>query len=364
MRKLWMAFPFFLLLAAGAAAAEEWRFEAAPGGLLEIELETGGGVVVRGEGDGVLVREGARRGRDAAAIRLTAEKTASGVRVHSDYGGKKSGSGSVDIEVTVPARFDVKLSTMGGGVSLRGLEGTFSGRTMGGGIELRDLTGEASLTTMGGGIEVDDSTLDGKVETMGGSIVFRNVDGDLKGKTMGGSVRMEGVRRPAAEAGGRTIELAEGPVEITTMGGDVKVVDAPRGARLSTMGGDVRVERAARFVEARTMGGNIRVGEVDGAVDVTTMGGDIEVRVVGAGGDVEMESKSGDLTLTLPAGFAARFDVEVEVAAGRSGEIESDFPLTEKRSPGSVRAEGQSGAGTHRVHLRTVNGKIRIIQAK
>lgn len=360
MRKLWMAFPFFLLLAAGAAVAEEWRFEAAPGGLLEIELETGGAVVVRGEGDGVLVREGSRRGRDAAAIRLTAEKTASGVRVHSDYGGKKSGSGSVDIEVTVPARFDVRLSTMGGEVSLRGIEGKFSGRTMGGAIRLRDLRGEASLTTMGGGIEVDDSALDGQVETMGGSIVLRNVDGDLNGKTMGGSVRMEGVRRKGAEAA-----AGDGrPVEISTMGGDVKVADAPHGARLSTMGGDVRVERAARFVEASTMGGNVRVSEVDGKVDLSTMGGDIEVRVVGAGGDVKMESKGGDLTLTLPAGFAARFDLEVEVASGRGGEIESDFPLTEKRSPGSVRAEGQSGGGTHRVHLRTVNGKIRIVQAK
>ncbi len=360
MRKLWMALPFFLLLAAGAAAAEEWRFEAAPGGLLEIDLKTGGAVVVRAGEGGAVVREVARRGRDAGKIRLTAEQTPGGVRVRSEYEGTKSGSGSVDVEVTVPARFDVQLSTLGGEVSLSGLEGKFSGRTMGGAIRLRELTGEASLTTMGGGIEVVDSTLDGTVETMGGSILFRNLEGDLKGKTMGGSVRTEGVRRPAAEAGGR----AEGPVEITTMGGDVKVADAPQGARLSTMGGDIVVERAARFVRASTMGGNVRVREVDGEVDLSTMGGDVEARLVGAGGDVKMESKGGDLTLTLPAGFAARFDVEVEVATGRGAEIVSDFPLTETRSPGSVRATGQSGAGTHRVVLRTVNGKIRIVQAK
>ncbi len=64
---------------------------------------------------------------------------------------------------------------MGGGVSIDGVEGTFSGKTMGGKLKLTNLKGELQLTTMGGSITLTNSDVDGRVKTMGGKALVENV---------------------------------------------------------------------------------------------------------------------------------------------------------------------------------------------
>jgi DUF4097 and DUF4098 domain-containing protein YvlB len=136
------------------------------------------------------------------------------------------------------------------------------------------------------------------------------------------------------------------------------------------MGGRIHIRSAREFVEATTMGGAITIDEVDGRVEASTMGGDVKVTVVGAGGEVEIESMKGTLELTLPAGFSGDFDVEVAYTrnSDRSFEIKSDFPLRQERTneweyghgtPRKyIRGKGVAGAGAHRVTLRTINGDI------
>jgi len=109
---------------------------------------------------------------------------------------------------------------------------------------------------------------------------------------------------------------------------------------------------------------------VDGRVDLSTMGGDVTANVVGAGGDVEIESLSGDIELTLPAGFGASFDIELDYTRNsrRTYEIKSEFPLQKSEtkewtySHGSprktIRGSGSAGDGTHRVQIHTVNGDV------
>ena len=56
---------------AGTGLAEEWKFDVQPGERLEIDLETGGSIEVRG-GAGHQVRVVAEvRGRDAETVRVT-----------------------------------------------------------------------------------------------------------------------------------------------------------------------------------------------------------------------------------------------------------------------------------------------------
>ncbi len=149
---------------------------------------------------------------------------------------------------------------------------------------------------------------------MGGNVTLRNVRGGLHGKTMGGNVRSEG-------SGGSG---SNGPIELSTMGGNLEIREAPAGARLRTMGGEIHVGRAGEFVEAVTYGGDIRVDSVDGWVDLSTMGGDIQVRVTGTDGkrDVKVDSKGGEITVTVPASLAMNIDIELatrETAAGITG---------------------------------------------
>jgi len=372
-RRIFLLTLVVLALLAAPAGAAQWKFDVPPGGKLEVDLKTGGKVAVRGGATGGMTVDAEPHGRDAEDIEVTAERTASGVRVHSSYRHTPSHtSGGVDVTVSVPTPYDLDLHSLGGSFTIEETSGKVSGQTMGGGLVLRAVKGHVELSTMGGKVEVTDADCDGKVSTMGGQVAFHNVRGGLQGSTMGGQVTIDGVSQPH-RPGGFTAEVSDvatQPVRLSTMGGDIDISYAPAGAEVDTMGGAIHIRSAGGFVKAKTMGGKITLGDVDGSVQATTMGGDVSVKVVGTGGDVELESMSGDLDLTLPANFPGTFDVELAYTrnSSRAYEIKSDFPLTQQRSAewsyskGSPRktiaATGTTGGGRFKVRLRTINGDI------
>lgn len=356
-----------LFLAPAIAGAQHWQIEAAPGGVLEVDLRTGGSVEIRGGGGSSVTIDAEVGGADADAVEVQAVPIAHGVRVRSEYTRKlRRSSASADLTIVVPDRFDLDLDSMGGGLRVTGVEGRLEGETMGGAIVLHQVKGRVSLSTMGGEIEVTDSEAEGKVSTMGGDVRFHNVRGGLQGSSMGGQVRID---EPDDAAPG-----APHRVKITTMGGPIHLKSAPGGAEVSTMGGDVEIESAAGPVNASTMGGAIVIGGASSDVVASTMGGDVKVRVVPAGGDVDLESNSGDIELTLPNGFSATFELEVAFTRNskRAYEIRSDFPLEQhttadwsydEGSPRKyIRGAGKSAQGAHRVKVRTINGDIVIHQ--
>ena len=362
MKHAWATLILLGAVAGSAASAQDWTFPVQPGERLEIDLDSGGSIDIRGTSTATVTVAATVRGRDAGQVVVAAARTAKGVRVTSVFKTRmQNTSATADLTVTVPDRFDVVFDTMGGDVRIERVEGSFSGKSMGGGLTLLRLNGSAELTTMGGEVEVIDSVLSGSVKTMGGDVTFHRVGGGLRGKTMGGQLRIE-------DAGG----AADGGdvVKIETMGGDIDVPSAPRGAEVKTMGGDIRIDSAKSFVKATTMGGRIHIAEMDGRVEAVTMGGDVEVHMVGEGGDVDVRSMSGDLEIWLPADFSADFELEIAYTRNSTGDyhIRSDFPVKESRTKewdyhyGSprkfIRATGEAAAGKYRVHLSTVNGDI------
>lgn len=347
-------------------------FHSAPGKKLDVNLRTGGDIIVTGvAGDEVQVKVRVS-GPDREDIEVDTEETASGVEIRSDYNGDhRHYNGNADVEVQVPSRYDIEVETMGGQVTIKGVDGQFSGKTMGGEITLSNLKGNVDLTTMGGEIEVSNSDLDGEVKTMGGDVVFRSVSGNVHGSTMGGDVMQEGSR---PSAGKSSSAGAAGEKRIHSMGGDLDVDSAPDGASLETMGGDIHIGSVTDHVKAKTMGGDIQIDSVDGWADLTTMGGDVTVRMTGDASkgkrDVEIASMGGDIELTLPEGISATFDLQTEFThrGTRQPKIISDFPVNVSESSDceydhdapcrSLTGTGKTGSGTNRIKIRTVQGDI------
>src|SRR5262249_22046180 len=122
-------------------------------------------------------------------------------------------------------------------------------------------------------------------------------------------------------------------VRIVSMGGEINVDSAPAGADLKTMGGDIHVASASDHVRCHTMGGNIELDSVDGWIDASTMGGDVVAKMTGDPGhnkrDVTIDSKGGDIELTVPANLSMNIDLTVAVTRDHEGEakIVSDFDL-------------------------------------
>jgi DUF4097 and DUF4098 domain-containing protein YvlB len=362
MRKLFTVFFMVaLVLGAGAAGAFEREIPVRSGGLLEFDLKTGGDITVVGWGGESVQVSADLSGRSSENVDLAVEERDGGVLIRSRYiEERRSQNSSIKLEVRVPSIFDVKINSMGGGVSIDGVEGNFSGKTMGGKLNLTNLKGELQLTTMGGSITLTDSDVDGRVKTMGGKALVEDVFGDVKVTSMGGEVTHRRVTRTDGDSIGDQ-------VKVDTMGGDIDVSEAPSGADVHTMGGDITIDSARDFVKAKTMGGDIRIQEVDGWVKATTMAGDVQVTVLG-GHDVELTSMHGNITLVMPDGADLDIDIELDYTknSSRSYKIVSDFQIDQQESAdwdyqhGSPRKtiRGTSAGGGNRVVIRTINGNV------
>jgi DUF4097 and DUF4098 domain-containing protein YvlB len=171
--------------------------------------------------------------------------------------------------------------------------------------------------------------------------------------------------------GDLALDYAGKNIKAKTYGGDIEVARAEK-VNVTTMGGDIDVAEAPIGAKVKTMGGDIEIGEVDGWVQATTMGGDVDVTVVGRGGEIDLTSMGGDITLIVPSGFGMDLDVELAFTKNARGTytIEAPGGLQETvsddwdRSHGSARkyrrVQGAVNGGGETVTIRTVNGDIRI----
>lgn len=349
-------------LSAGTVRKE---LEASPGERLEVSLR-GGSIEIIGWDRNLVSVEATTSGPDSEEAGIDMRRTRRGVEIDQQHGGRASRS-RIDLRIRVPQRFDLEVETMGGTIAIENVRGSLEGSTHGGNLRLSRLQGSLTMSTHGGNITLHDSTVDGSVRTMGGQVLLENVVGDVEGRSMGGDVVYRNVTRGDGSSTGKA-------VHITTMGGDVTVADAPAGAELTTMGGNIRVASARQFVKAKTMGGSIEIDAVDGWVEATTMGGDVRVSMTGnpAQGDrhVQIESKGGEVELTVPAGLDMDVDVEIVFTRNsrRDYEIRSDFPLSVTATPNwtyghgdarrIIRGRGKIGSGKNKITIRTINGDV------
>ncbi|MFZ2492111.1 MAG: DUF4097 family beta strand repeat-containing protein [Thermoanaerobaculia bacterium] len=335
------------------------EINASPGETLTVDLRPGGSIEVRAWD------------KNSVSVEATVSGETGNIKVDRSDGGvavsHRTGSGrNSQFKIQVPRRFDLDLETNGGSITIENVDGTMKGASRGGALRLSGLRGTLKLSTHGGDITLRDSKVDGSVSTMGGNVLLENVDGTVKASSMGGNVSS---RNTSTGAGGQSA------VELSTMGGNVIVEHAPNGATVSTMGGNVVVKNAGRAVRAKTMGGNVALTAIDGSLVASTMGGNVTASIVATSPgshDVTIESKGGDVEVVLPAGFAMNVEVEIAVtkpSARRYG-IESDFPLDVTTTPAAqaddsnarrlIRGHGQSGAGTHKVRIKTMNGDVKL----
>jgi hypothetical protein len=346
------------------------NFNVEKGQKLSINLKTGGSISITAwEKDEVQV-DASIEGDNWDDFLTGFEKNSSGVEINSRFKhSDNSGNAGAHFDIKVPSKFDLEINTMGGELVLDGIEGNIQGKTMGGGLTLSHLNGNLDLSTMGGDVSLTNSVADGTVHTMGGSVEFENITGNVKGSTMGGNVTMKNVTRKSGESNGDE-------VDISSMGGEITVDDAPSGANVSTMGGPVSIHSAKKFVKAKTMGGDINIDEVDGSVNASTMGGAINVKEIcdpnDSDRDIELESQGGDITLLVPAGFSMDVDITLAYTKGKEEKykIISDFDLnrtqtdTWEKHKGSARKYiyGKAGinGGKNKVTIKTINGDVHL----
>lgn len=346
-------------------------FDVKPGGKVTIDLKTGASIKIIGWDKDLLSAVATIKEDKENSIEFRFNKNGNDVEITSEYVSGNHNHSNAKLVVQVPNKYNVEFNTMGGAVTIENVEGNMEGKTMGGAISLSNLKGYINTETMGGAISLKDSEVDGKVKTMGGSVTVENVKGDVDATSMGGKIKQINVQ-------GKNKSIGK-EINISTMGGELDIDDAPNGAHLKTMGGNIHVNKAGKFVYAETMGGKIIIESVDGGVTASTMGGDVEVKMVGnpkeGDRDVTLSSKGGDITLTVPEGLSMDIDIQIAVADEDKSEskfndykIVSDFQIKEDRSGNwndskgtarkYIKGSGSIDGGMNKIKIRTINGNV------
>ena len=167
--------------------------------------------------------------------------------------------------------------------------------------------------------------------------------------------------RVATGNGAVSVERVGGEVSASTGNGRVNVLNTDGAVRVSTGNGDVVVREAKGAVRVTTGNGRVTVSTAQGPVEARSGNGDIDVRMtaVRPAEDMTFSTGSGDVRVTLPAGYNGELD-----ATTGNGAISSDFDLKLEGRMTPRRVRATIGSGGARLRLATGNGGLELRRAQ
>ncbi len=146
-------------------------------------------------------------------------------------------------------------------------------------------------------------------------------------------------------------------LEVKTVNGRVDVDDVSGAVEAKTSNGRIELTGIVGTIQAKTTNGKIGLLEVLGPINAKTANGSIKAEVGGSGEqqhEIRAATTNGGIEVTLPKGLKANLK-----ASTVNGKINTVFPVTVKGLI-SKSVDGVINGGGELIHLRTVNGSIRL----
>jgi DUF4097 and DUF4098 domain-containing protein YvlB len=126
----------------------------------------------------------------------------------------------------------------------------------------------------------------------------------------------------------------------------------------SSVSGDVRLTGTQGDIRATSVSGDVHLDRLHAtSLRATTVSGDIdaEMDVLTGSGDLNIETVSGDVGLTMPKTLDA--DLRLTTV---SGDIDTDYPLTLNGRMSRRSLDARIGKGGRRLEISTVSGDVRL----
>ena len=154
-----------------------------------------------------------------------------------------------------------------------------------------------------------------------------------------------------ADLGRVTLHTASGNIELGTVdslvarsaSGDIKIDSCKNNCEVSSASGDVRALNVEGDLLVSTASGDITADRVEGRSEVKSASGDVRLDCC-RGGQIELNSMSGDVTIGIPAG--TRVEAQIDSLAGSVR-----FP---------PKQSGPEPTRSARLRARTVSGDIEV----
>jgi DUF4097 and DUF4098 domain-containing protein YvlB len=247
-----------------------------------------------------------------------------------------------NIEITAPKGASVEVRGRDVDVDVADLEGTVDVVSDRAGVRLQNIGGKVRTDLRGSDI-IRGFDIRGDVELKGRGrdIELENVTGQV---TINGSYSGETVLRRVAK-----------PVRFDSSVTNIRFDGLPGEMRLSL--NNMSAQNVTGPVEVRTRSKDVELAEVAGSVKVETDRGDVAVRQsTGPKAPIQVEVRSGNIDLALPAGAAFTLDAETS-----RGAVVNDFnpDLKETESERGATLKGALGAGPE-IRLKTSRGEVSV----
>jgi hypothetical protein len=126
---------------------------------------------------------------------------------------------------------------------------------------------------------------------------------------------------------------------------------------LETTNGNVNVNGMQGRLRMESTNGNVEAEGTSGTMEAETTNGNATVRcgILGTFDRISCRTTNGDVSAVL----SDKSQAEVEMATV-NGKVDCDFPVTVQGGISKNRIRGRIGQGGGTIHLRTVNGNVRL----
>lgn len=306
---------------------------------------------------------------------VSAHETPDGVYFRGrTFAHQSSGRLWVTVELNIPRNYNVDVVTGGGNIESQDVNGRVSLITSGGSIVAGNIGGTAHLETAGGHLTVKDVAGDLFAVSGGGHITTGAISGSANLHTNGGHIHAQSIHGPAhLSTGGGNISVQHSDSELVaeTVGGQIEVGETSGLVKAKNGGGSIHVVRVSGPTNLETSGGSIYLTEVDSAVRASTSTGGITAWFVTPAKQptqCELQSSGGDIVVYIPRELPVTIDAQVQSGDEHQLSFDPAFNTTFRHNDSqhggaSVSAQGSLNGGGEVIHLRTIDGTIRVVMS-
>lgn len=247
-----------------------------------------------------------------------------------------------DLDITIPRKAPVVISTRNGDVSVVGRDGDVQISAQHNDVVATDINGKVSLTLERSSARVSQISADVSVEGRANDVSIEDVKG---------AVRLDGEFMESVKLGrieqGVTFHSSRTDLQFSRLNGD-----------LDLDSGDLQASDVIGPVRLTTRSKDVRLTGVAGDVRLQDENGSVELRMSKIG-SVQLENRKGDVQIYLPD--KAGFQVD---ARSRGGDVETDFNelKADNREEQATLVGSVGGGGPHLV-VTNEHGTIEIRKA-
>ena len=247
-----------------------------------------------------------------------------------------------DLEISLPRKAAVVLSTRYGDVSIIGREGNLDITNQHGDVTTTDINGKVSLNLDHSSARISQIASDVSIQGRSNDVSIEEVKGTvhLDGEFME-SVKLAKISQPVTFKSSRT------DMDFSRLDGDLDL--DPGDLQASDLIGPLRLTTRSKDIRLTGVSGDVRLQDENGSVELR----------MNKLGSMQVENQKGDIQIYLPDKAGFQLD-----ARARNGEVESDFDqLKITNSHDQAVATGTVGAGGPRLVVNNEHGTIEIRKA-